>query len=98
MIPPRRVNLRANLSSVHGDDESRDKAEFAAEAARVAQAARGVRFAVAPGCVVTTPSGVVLPEGTELGAALLHGHPHHAGWSLLEQHVIAGRVLEADLP
>ena len=91
-----RVNLRANLAGVHGDEASQQRAEIAVEAARVAQAARGVRFAVAPGCSLATPSGVVLSAGTEVTVGMLHGHPHHAGWVLLERYVTAGDVLEAE--
>jgi len=55
-----------------------------------------VRFQVAPGERVETPSGSVLAAGTEVTAAMLHGNPNEPAWRLLKELVDSGRVLEAD--
>ena len=54
-----------------------------------------VRFAVAPRCAVTTPSGRAISAGLEVRASDLHGSSEPA-WRLLRELVDAGRVLEAD--
>ena len=89
------VNLRTPqlIFDRFGSDEDRQAHEQ--ECARIRKTMT-VRFQVAPGASVTTPSGRVLVAGTEVTAAMLHGKPDVPAWKGLKDMVETGVVLEAD--
>jgi len=80
-------------SSLQFGDRATQQAHLAE--CKAARAAQKVRFAVAPRCAVTTPSGRVIGAGLEVRAADLHGGTAPA-WAVLAELLACGRVLEAD--
>ncbi len=92
------VNMRANYVTIYADDGDQRLYEAEVEAARTAQSVRGVRYAVAPRLEVATPSGRTLRAGEPCTVDDFKGSPERAAWQILERHVEAGRVIEADVP
>jgi len=92
------VNMRANYAIVCADDDQQRLYEKEVETARDGQRVRGIRYAVAPRVQIGTPRGGTLRAGEPCSVADFHGSPDRAAWQILERHVAAGRVIEADVP
>jgi len=92
------VNMRANYVVVCADDGEQRLYEQEVEKARGEQSVRGIRYAVAPRVQIGTPSGRTLQAGEACSVADFRGSPERAAWQILERHVEAGRVIEADVP
>lgn len=87
------VDIRGYSTRRFGTEEDRQR--YLAECRRIRKTMT-VRFQVAPGESVKTPSGSVLEAGTQVTAAMLHGKQDEPAWRVLKELVDSGRVLEAD--
>lgn len=88
------INLRSSRSSnrfgSREDEEAHD-----AKCRAIAKSMK-VQFQVAPGAVVTTPSGKVLRDGEEVSASMLSGAAQ-VPWAIIRGWVDQGLVIEADV-
>lgn len=101
------INLRrGNCPIRFGDEASAQLWEQACSEQEARMSAEGIRYAVAPKCSVTLPSGRIVGEGQAVTAADFNGgfrvdggrHTAIPGWQLLQQAVDRSLVLEADVP
>lgn len=100
-------NLRNDCPHIFADSSGEIDWETKCDRQRTQMAAKGIQFAVAPGCQLYTPDGRHLTEGMAVTvrdfANVLMRHPSGVGTyeksplAQLQEHLRTGQVIEADI-